>query len=264
MKATGALALAGICAALCFGGCATQQAPKMREDFRSILHDYNTQAYDQCLAEISTALQTRLIKGQRAQLLMIRGKCQEEMGSESAAKATYTLVKTDFDRTSFAEAAQRRLNYKDGDQREHIELDLNGLGWRRALKQWNHKGFRCFFFPVGENPSHHTAKLMLSSIDRPEFVKTLDDAEGRAEAEFSLRGGTVKRLLLEQSASERYLQVEELTPDRKEPSVSLSRVILTEDRLHCAAFTLRKPALTAEEREKYLSYLKSAKLIGDK
>lgn len=264
MKAMVFLALMGVSAALLLGGCATSKTPKLREDFRSILYYYNTQAYDQCLGEIEKALQTKILKGQRALLLMTRGMCQEEAGRELSAKATYTLVKTEFDLTSFAEVAQRRLEHKDGDQREHLELNLDDARWRRAAKQWDSKGVRQFFFPAGENQKQHTAKLLLLSGDRPENIHTLDDAEARAEAQYSLRGGKVKRHLIEQGANERYSEAEESSPERPETSVSISRIILTDTRFHCAEFTIRKPALTNEERDKYLARLKSAKLVGKK
>jgi hypothetical protein len=263
MKATVFLSLTGVIAVFLLSGCATSQTPKMREDFRSIFYHYNTQAYDQCMAEIGKALQTKLLKGQRVVLLMTRGMCQEEMGRDLAAKATYTLVKTEFDMTTFAEGAQRRLEHKDGDQREHLELSFNETRWRRAAKQWDAKKVREFYFPIGENEKQHTAKLLLLSGDRPENVHSLDDAEARAEAQFSLRGGKVKRHLIEQSLNERYSEAEESSPKHPETSVCLSRIILTDTRFHCAAFTLRKPALAADERGKYLDLLKSAKLVGN-
>jgi len=236
----------------------------MPEPFRSILHHYNTQAYDACLAGIEKALQTKLVEGQRATLLMTKAMCEEELGREAAAKDTLALVKTQFEHTRFADAAQRRLDGKDGDQREHLELNLDDPRWRRALKQCNEKGVRQYFFPVGENPRQCTSKLLVFSMDRPDNMRTLEDAINRADAEFSLRGGTAKPKLLERTTNEEYWEVEESSPNQKWPSISLSRVILTDNRFHCVEFTLRKAALSRDEREKYLGQLKRATLAGGK
>lgn len=264
MKAKAFLSITGAIAVFLLSGCVTSQTPKMREDFRSIFYHYNIQAYDQCIVEIEKALQTQLLKGQRALLLMTRGMCQEEAGRELSAKATYILVKTEFPMTSFAEDAQRRLDHRDGDQREHLELNLDVTHWRRAVKQWDPKKIRQFYFPIGENEKQHTAKLLLLSGDRPENVRTLDDAVTRAEAQFSLSGGRVKSHLVEEGVNEKYLEAEESSSERTGISVSLSRVILTDTHFHCAKFTLRKPLLTPEEKAQYLAWLKSARLVGGK
>src|SRR5260370_13495174 len=137
--------LAFLLSVLFGGGCTTSQAPHMREDFRAILRSYNIQAYDECLAQITRALNSRITKGERATLLMTKGICEEEKGWEGAATATYTSVKTDFDITSFAEAAHKRLERKDGDQREHLELVLSETQWRRSLKSWKATELKDYF-----------------------------------------------------------------------------------------------------------------------
>jgi hypothetical protein len=101
-------------------------------------------------------------------------------------------------------------------------------------------------------------------MDRPDDIKTLQDAMARADAEFSLRGGTARPKWIEGTTNEAYWEIEATLPNRKEPSIALSRIILTESRFHCAEFTLRKPILSPEERETYLAKLKRAKLTGGK
>jgi hypothetical protein len=257
------LVLALLCSAAMFLGCQTKPAkPQVREDFRAISHHYDVQEYEQCLAEIRTALTANNTKGQRATLLMMKGMCQEEMGQQDLAKITYRLVKMEFDLTSFAETAQRRLNGKEGDQREHLELDCADLGWRRAAKRRNQKAVRSLFLPAGETPERYTAELILNSRDRPEFIKTVEDVADHSEVEFGLRGGKIKRHLLERSANENYLEAEVCDP-QEGTSVLLVRFILTKDRMHSAKFALRKPTLTDGEREKFMVYLRKAKLVGN-
>lgn len=263
MRRKTSLVLALLCSAAMFLGCQTKPAkPQVREDFRSISHHYDVQEYEQCLAEIRTALTANNTKGQRATLLMMKGMCQEEMGQPDLAKMTYRLVKMEFDLTSFGETAQRRLNGKEGDQREHLEVDCADLAWRRAAKWCNQKAVRSLFLPAGETPERCTAELVVNSGDRPEFIKTVEDVADRAEVAFGLRGGKMKRHLLERSGNENYWEVEGWDP-KDGTVVLLVRIILTKDRMHSAKFALKKAILTDGEREKYMACLRKAKLVGN-
>jgi len=250
--------------ALFLSSCAVPQASRLRDTLRTVFYDYNTQAYDACLAEIEKALRSELVQEQRATLLMTKASCEEEMGLKTDAEATLLLVKNEFERTHFADAAQRRLDGKDGDQREHLELNLDDPLWRRAAKRWNEKAVSQYFFPVGENARQFTARLLVFSTDRPDSIKTMQDAISRADAEFSLRGGTFRPKWLEGSTNDGYWEFEETFPNQKEPVVALERIILTESRFHYAKFLLRKPVLKPEEREKYLAKLKRVTLAGGK
>jgi hypothetical protein len=257
------LALALLCSAAMFFGCQTKPAkPQVREDLRSISHHYDVQEYERCLAEIRTALKANNTKVQRAILLLMRGMCHEEMGQQNLAKLDYMSVKMEFNLTSFAETAQRRLNGEDGDQREHLEVDCGGLGWRHARKQCNQNGVRFLFLPAGETLERFTAMLSVQSEDRPESIKTVEDMMDRSEANSGLRGDKVKRHLIERSANENYWEAEVWNP-QKGATVSLVRVILTKHRMHFATFALSKSTLTDGEREKYMACLRKAKLVGN-
>jgi len=236
----------------------------MRDDLRPIIDHYNSQAYDQCLLEIDQALKKRMVKGKRAQLLMIKASCEEEMGRGDAARVTYTQITSEFARTSFADDAQRRLEGKDGNQREHLQMDVSVLGWQRGVMRWSAKSVLQSFYPVGEGPTRYTARLALQSMDRSEKLNSLADASARADAQYDLRGGTARRHLLERSANEEYWQIEVVTPRGKVNWVTLCRLTLTETRIHCAEFGFRKAGLTTNEKDTYLAYLKGAKLVGNK
>lgn len=256
-------ALTSLLAIVLLGGCGTPRTLAFRVDHRAILHRYHTQDYDRCMEEIDRALAEKISAPDRAWLLLHKAVCAEESGRAMEARFLYEQVAKEFALTRHGDTAQRRLAGTDGDQREHLELVLTDPVWRRAMKLWNDKQVARLFLPLGETPNRFTVRLSLGSSDRTENLNSLDDAAARAEAEFQLRGGTTQRHLIEQTGNEAYYESSVTSPDYTGPAVSLSRAILTEKRFHFAEFTVRKPALTPEEKERYLALLRQATLVGN-
>jgi len=265
MKAAEFLVLVEALAILFFAGCASPKTPaEARDEFHVILDYYNTQKYQECLAEIDKVLSGKTNKGQRGTLLLIKGSCEEEMGKEEAARATYTLVQKEFSQTKLGDDAQRRLERRNGDQREHLELNANALGWHRGLKQCNAESVRQFFYPAGEGLKRYKSKLTVVSTDRNERSSSLEQVWARAEAEFGLSGGKAYRRLLDRKGNEEYWEIEQSSSGGKRKTVLLCRLILTQDRFHFAQFMFSKARLTEVEKSNYLACLRSGQLVESK
>lgn len=244
-------------------GCSTSNPTPDARD-RVIMEHYNTQKYEECLAEIDKALSARMVKGQRGMLLLVKGWCEEEMGRGEAARETYTVVQREFSQTKLGDDAQRRLEGKNGDQRERLELNPSALGWHRGLKQSNAQAVRQFFYPADEGPKRYRSKLTLVSMDRSESSSSLEEVWNRAEAEFGLGGGKANRRLLERKGNEEYWEIEQSASNGSRKGVILCRLILTQDRLHFAQFIFAKGKLTETEKATYFASLKNAQLVGGK
>ena len=254
-----------LCAAasLVLVGCSTPQKSTAREDFRSVSQKYQIQAYDECLKEITKLMKKRLAPGAKAQLNMAKGLCLEEKGDPAAADEIYRKVVADFPQSRFADGARRRLERRDGDQKERVEIVFNDEHWQRLRKHTSPAGVRVAYYRFGEDLQRSGAMLDVLSIDRPAEVKTLEDALARCESEFVLKGGRVETTLLERTENDAIWEFV-LTANQRAPMAGLLRIVLTPQRMHGILGRPRTRTMSADAKREWVERLKRATVVGSK
>lgn len=247
-------------------GCGTSQKANPQDDlkeaFRSIGQKYQTQAHDQCLVEIRKLMTKRLPPGAKAELTMVQGLCLEEKGDLAAADEVYRKVVADYPQTRFADRGRRRLERRDGDQKEHLEIPFEGERWQRHRKTTSPAGVRLGYHRLGEG-NQGGAVIEILSVDRPAVVMTIEDALTRCESEFVLRGGHVDTVLLERTENDALWEVV-LMGNRRAPTTGLLRIILTPQRMHGILGGSRTRWSSAEEKRDWADRLKRATVVGSK
>ncbi len=262
MIAKNFLAFASLLAAVLLSGCATSRNTVIREEFRSIDRKYQTQAYAECLAEIEKTLTAPLIPLRRGQLLMAKGLCLEEQGQGALADEIYRQIVAQYPMTPLADRAQKRLEHRDGDQKEHVELSFPGEGWRRAEKEMGPTWVECRFHPANEDPSRARVGVVLFSMDRTEKVGTIQEAIARLQATGALRERTVDVQRLEQTETEAILETHVRARNGQLWSSGVTRVVLTAERFHALDYKCRGAMLSPPEKEEWIARLKKVKLVN--
>lgn len=255
------LLLCSAIAGLVLVGCSTTQKSDRTDDFGSVSQKYQTQAYDECLAQIRKLGSKRLPPGTKAELSMAKGLCLEEKGNLAAADQVYRKVIADYPQTRFADWARRRLERRDGDQKEHLEITFDGEPWQRHRKNISPTAVRIAYHRSGEDFLHGGAILDFLSVDRPSDVTTLEDALVRCESEFVLKGGQVETSFLEGTENDAIWEFV-LKSNRRAPMAGLLRIILTPQRIHGIMGGPRARRTSEAEKRGWAERLRRATVVG--
>jgi hypothetical protein len=263
-----------LCCFLC-GGCSTSQPESAATPLNkeALFRLYQRQQYSECLESISKAQNPRLPRKSQAELLLLEAICREEMGQTDEANLLYRTIIQKFGHTEPAERASHRLLKAESDQTEHFTIDFAPGKWQRLDKQWNSLNLRERYISATdsrdsviilakdlgpERGSISSALTQVRSIMRADVehldFKNLDESADQALFEFSARNSSdIKRESVEGEVQYGM---------KMRHSTGVGRVLLTNRRMHVLIFSTTAFFVSDEQKRKWLTALKQARLAS--
>jgi hypothetical protein len=239
---------------LLFAGC---QSPPARDYVSTgvVQGQIYRGEYKSALNRIDRLLRGRLHNHDRAFLELSKAICLEAQGNFDEADTWYAFIPDQFPDTEYADAARRRLQRQDGDQKEHVILDLPEGDWKLIDRRWTRHSFQIQY----QWRLHLSRPLFRGgSEDREDAYATFDGAIARYVANAKLDHVTSQTL--ERTPTEALLLLTGRVPSLAADACCLARIFMGPARVHSVEYLKLGSSFTEQEKLEWTQRLRSVRL----